>query len=801
MLYHLKQLSIIVLFIAVISTFIITAVHLLFKFYPPALPANAMAVTVTDKNGIPLRSFPDDKGVWRYPVSLNDVSPLLIEALITYEDRYFFSHPGINPFSITRAFFQYIHARKPVTGGSTLSMQTARIFFPHSKTVTGKLYQMFRAMQLENRYSKNDILTLYLNFAPYGGPIEGVQAASYTYFGKPVKELSHAEAALLAVLPQAPSLYRPDRHVKKAVAARNKVLNRMKTYGRWDDKTIVQAMTEPLVIKQPIHSMTAPLLSRRLRLSGKNPVITTIDIRIQKTVSTILARHVKQLGNRVSGAVLVIDNADLSVSAYAGSADFLSENRAGHVDMVTAIRSPGSLLKPFLYAFAMEDGMIHSESLLLDAPYSFSGYRPMNFQNGFSGPVSASQALIRSLNIPAVDLLDRLGPAYFDARLRNGGLNLSYTGEPNLSIILGGVGTTLEQLVSAYTAFARGGLSGEPRYLADEPVKERRMCSEGAAYIIRKILSDQKRSDLPGGRVSLARSRKLSWKTGTSFGYRDAWAIGFTEGYTIGVWLGRPDGAPSPGSYGASTAAPLLFAVVDALPRIPSPQKEPPASVSRSTICWPLGTKPELTVGDFDNQTGNIDDPLCQEIKTAWILNNTIPPTLPDRYGNLYDSNPVTAYINPDSGLLVDASCTGVKHVKKVFALWPKGSLPWLERNRKALPDGSHSEKLVELPSFDPACGNTVSAKASSLHIVGIEPDSLIRPTADGSILPDIMLTALGGKGRLFWFIGDDLIGNTKIGEPLYHRFKGSGRFRLTVMDLAGSYDSIYITVETSTSG
>ncbi|MEW5725892.1 MAG: penicillin-binding protein 1C, partial [Thermodesulfobacteriota bacterium] len=480
--------------------------------FPPDLPGRGkgFAVAVAAEDGRPLRSFPDQGGVWRYPVRPADVSPLYLEALVNYEDRWFRIHPGVNPWALGRALAAYLGNGRVVMGGSTLTMQVARILHPHARTVPGKLYQVFRALQLELYLSKDEILTLYLNYAPFGGPLEGVEAASYAYLGKSSRDLSHAEAALLAVLPQAPSRLRPDRHPARAARARDKVLDRMARFGVWDRRVVEDAKIEKVAARFEPRPLAAPLLAWRLkaRAGPFAPVRTFIDPTLQANIADLVKSFAAQTPPRTSAAVLVVENKTLAVRAYIGSADFLDQDRFGHVDMIRACRSPGSTLKPFLYGFALEEGLIHSESLLVDAPFSFKGYRPGNFQEGFSGPVSAAEALRRSLNIPAVDLLDRLDPKYFDARLRQGGLHLQYPpqGGPNLAMILGGVGASLEDLVSAYTALARDGLAGRPRYTKDEPRRERRMLSPGAAYIIRRILQDQGRPDLPGGRLVLSRS-------------------------------------------------------------------------------------------------------------------------------------------------------------------------------------------------------------------------------------------------------------------------------------------------------
>jgi penicillin-binding protein 1C len=749
--------------------------------YPLSMPESEknFAVTVVADDGAPLRSFPDENGVWRYPVKIEEVSRLYIEALINYEDRYFWHHPGVNPLALIRAFFQFVESGRPLSGGSTLTMQAARILYPHPRDLAGKCQQMFRALQLEYHLTKTEILTLYLNYAPFGGPIEGVQAASFAYLGKSSRELSHAEASLLAVLPQSPTRMRPDRRPEQAAKGRNKVLDRMAKLGVWNRQTVEAAKMETVNPRFDSRPLTAPLLAWRLKDQARplEPVRTFIDPFIQETVRELLRGFIIQTPDHTSAAALVVENETLAVRAYAGSADFLDDTRFGHVDMIQAIRSPGSILKPFLYGIALEEGLIHSESLMVDAPLSFGGYRPDNFTRHFTGPVSAAEALRRSLNLPAVDLLERVGPKFFDARLRQGGLRLEYPPHqgPNLTMILGGVGASLEDLVSAYTALARQGLSGELRFTRDSPIQERRILSPGAAYIIRHILQDNPRPDLPAGRLSLDRSRYVAWKTGTSYGFRDAWTIGVTDHYTIGVWVGRPDGSPSPGQYGRATAAPLLFHIVDSLPRSPLRAPQIPETVSRAEICWPLGQRP-----------ADDTDPLCHERRWAWTLNHAVPPTFPDRTDRFWTPNPLTVLVNPATGLRVDSGCPVPNPVPKVIARWPRSAEPWLT-------PGLRSRSRI--PSMDPACRKPVSHREETIRILGIEPNTLYRPAGVSNILPSLVLQAQGGQERLYWLLNGEMIGQSPAGVTQIYQFEHPGRYQLTVMDLAGNHDSVEFVV------
>ena len=581
------------------------------------------------EDGTPLRAFPDQQGVWRYPVSIDDVSPVYIKTLLAYEDRWFWYHPGVNPLSMLRASVQNLIHGRVISGGSTITMQVARLIDPHERTLTGKLKQMFRALQLEWYFSKEKILTLYLNRAPFGGPLEGVQAASFAYLGKSASQLSQAEAALLSVLPQSPSRFRPDRNPERATRARDKVLERLFHFGHLSMAEVNDARMEVVIAQMQAMPMMAPILARRLKheVASGEVLKTTIDSQLQANLETLVKDYTHQLPGRSSAAVLVVNHHNMAVKAYVASADFFDAERYGQVDMIQAIRSPGSTLKPFLYAMALDQGLLTSHSMLMDEAVNIEGYQPENFSKGFAGAVSMNDALQRSLNVPAIQVLQFIGPGYFHAHLQNAGLNLHLplSGKPNLSLILGGGGTRLEQLVSAYSAFSRGGKAAQLRYIAtqeNEPaIHEKHLMSSGAAWIIRTILSSVADRESLSGIIN--RSESLAWKTGTSYGFRDAWAIGMTDHYTIGIWTGRPDGTPVPGYYGAQTAVPLLKMVTANLSYqsnqsefIPNHLKQP-ESVSRQIICWPGGRlKSETAVDD------------CHKSLSTWVLDDTVPPAL-----------------------------------------------------------------------------------------------------------------------------------------------------------------------------
>lgn len=741
--------------------------------YPPPLPGRdaAQALVVLARDGTPLRAFPDRDHVWRQPVARSAVSPLYLEALITYEDRWFRWHPGVNPFSLVRAAWQWLSRGRIVSGGSTLTMQVARILEPQPRSLAGKLRQIARALQLELRLSKDEILALYCNYAPMGGVLEGVEAASRAYLGKSAQRLGHAEAALLTVLPQAPSLLRPDRYPERARAARDKVLKRLEP--RWGKAAVRDALQEPAYAQTVRDPLLAPLLAERLRKSaaGRARIDTTIDAQAQSTVELLLADRVGGLPPRVSLAALVMDNRTLEVLAYAGSADFGDDNRFSHVDMICASRSPGSTLKPFLYGFALDEGLIHSESLLADVPQSFGGYQPGNFQQSFHGPVSVSEALGKSLNVPAVEVLDRLDPKRFAALLRRGGIKLDYPrgGEPNLALILGGAGTTLEQLVGAYSAFARRGLAGKPRLTGDRPVEEMRMMSEGAAFIIRDILE-------AGGPVSrlvegsVGARRGIAWKTGTSFGFRDAWAIGVSDRLTVGVWVGRPDGTPNPGFFGANVAAPLLVDIFAALDPEPPEPRVPPATVSRERICWPLGVRPN-----------GADDPACHQPRTAWALNGATPPTFPDR---IRRGEPRYAYFTDPAGRQRFVPGCARGPLRRVdTARWPAVLEPWLSDDvrQRVLP-----------PPWAPECRE--ERTGDGLKIIGLGDGAILRQAKDGAA-PLVQLQVRGGSGEILWLVDGRLAARRPADAGHLHRFAEPGRHTVTALGEDGGYDRISISV------
>ena len=757
-----------------------------FAFPLPSRSAEQSTLVVLAEDGTPLRAWPSGDGALRHPITPDAVSPAYLQALLAYEDRWFYRHPGVNPAALARAAWQWARSGHIVSGGSTLTMQVARLIDPavDRRTVSAKLRQIARALQLELHLSKAEILTLYLNEAPMGGQIEGVEMASRAYLGHPSRELSQAEAALLVALPQSPSRLRPDRAAAKAQAARDKVLARMQELGVWPAASVADAKLERVFAPPLRANWLAPLAAERLRQARKPGglvnaaaiIQSTLDSGLQARLEQVLLDRLTSVPEHVSIAALVVDNQTLAVRGYAGSADFSDAKRAAHVDMVRGLRSPGSTLKPFLYAMALDAGLVHSESLLIDAPQNFGGYAPGNFQADFSGPVSVSEALQRSLNVPAVDVLERIGPERFAAHLRQAGLRLRLptNASPNLSLILGGGSTNLEELVGAYTSLARGGVAGKPRLTPAEPLVETRLMSEGAAFIVREILENGGR---PGAPFRESDTR-IAWKTGTSFGFRDAWALGVTDRYTIGVWMCRPDGTPNPGSFGANSAAPLLKDLAAALgPEQDRQQLGPrhiPANARPQAICWPLGLAESVT-----------PPAQCLQRRMAWTLDGAAPPTLPDRLrpGGLVE----VAWRDSKQRVRPDCAAAAQPAERIELARWPTLLAPWIEAAQR---------DPVEALPWSPACAPR-SAAAGGLRIIGLEPGSVLRPTP-GRVQLALNLQAIGAQDGLTWLLNGQVVGQSdKANAALHLPLAQAGDQALTAMDGRGRFAQVRFTVQT----
>ncbi len=607
-----------------------------------------VSTTVLDRNGHLLRAFTTQQGYWRLPVTPADVDPRYLAMLTAFEDRRFYAHNGADLKAFVRAGLQMLRHRRLVSGGSTLTMQTARLIAGvEPKSGATKLRQIVRALQLERQLTKREILALYLQLAPFGGNMQGVRAASIAYFGKEPRRLSAGEAALLVAIPQSPETRRPDRFPHAALRARDRVLARALAAKIITTAEFIRAKAEPVPLVRREFPKLAPHLAdaERARAPLEPVHHTTLDRDLQRTLEALARDHVRSLGDKLSAAILVADHRTGEILAHVGSAGLFDASRFGSIDMVNAVRSPGSTLKPIIYGLGFEAGIAHPETLIEDRPVRFGTYAPKNFDEEFHGTVTVREALSQSLNIPAVKMLNAVGPGKLVGRFLRFGLTPVLPGktEPTIAIALGGIGLTLHDLASLYASLARGGEAvslrhvrrvplaapscgegrggGEPIALAEvaslttiantvcstldanptsqgrgQPSRSplalavgstskaaqqqlaarRRLLSPVASWYVTDIL---KAAPAP---VS-ARSGRIAYKTGTSYGYRDAYAIGYDGTHTIAVWVGRPDSAATAGLTGRTAAAPLLFDAFARLGENRSPLASAPAGAVIAT--------------------------------------------------------------------------------------------------------------------------------------------------------------------------------------------------------------------------
>ncbi|WP_099825841.1 penicillin-binding protein 1C [Oceaniglobus indicus] len=558
---------------------------------------------VRDRHGDLLRAYVVGDGRWRLATGLDAVDPTYVSMLIAYEDKRFRRHAGADPWAILRAGADAVLHGGVRSGASTLTMQVARLLEDGPTGAWGgKLRQLRVALALERRLGKDAILTLYLNRAPFGGNIEGVRAAALTWFGKEPRRLTPAQAALLVALPQSPETRRPDRHPAMARSARDRVLDRLAGAGGLSPDAAIAAKREPI----PTERRAFPALSPHLadRLTGDAPgapvIATTLERPLQGALESLARQALRGRGDRLSIAIMVADHTTGDILAQVGSADYDNDPRQGFVDMTRALRSPGSTLKPLVYGLAFDRGLAHPETLIDDVPTAFGPYAPQNFDGQFRGTVRLREALQMSLNIPVVKLTEALGPARLTDALRRAGTDVVVPGgRPGLAVALGGAGVTLEGMVQLYATLANGGRRVDLRATPDTVAPGAAVISPEAAWHVGDILSGL--APPPG-----APRNGLAYKTGTSYGHRDAWAIGWDGRHVAGVWMGRPDGTPVPGAFGGDLAAPVLFQTFARIaPTLTPLAPPPPATLMTGTADLPAPLRRFRGPAEIRSQAGS----------------------------------------------------------------------------------------------------------------------------------------------------------------------------------------------------
>ncbi|MFT3845141.1 MAG: penicillin-binding protein 1C [Lacibacter sp.] len=525
---------------------------------------------ITDNKGEVIHAFLTKDEKWRMKTELNEISPLLRKTIIQKEDKYFYNHFGINPVAVTRAFVMNVFKMKRTSGASTITMQVAKMLEPKPRTFPNKIAEMFRALQLEWKYSKAEILQLYLNLVPYGGNIEGVKSASILYFSKNPDHLSLAEITALSIIPNRPSSLVMGTNNHEIAEQRNKWLSRFAKEKVFTRKEIEDALAEPLNAKRQVVPKLMPHLSYKLKKSGEANIHTTIEINTQQKTEKLVEDYVRslKLSNINNASVMIIDNETHQVITYVGSGSFKDSTDAGQVNGANAVRQPGSTLKPLLYGLCFDEGLLTPKKIMNDVQVNYAGYAPENYDKTFNGPVTVEYALEHSLNIPAVKALNMLGKEKMINVLSKTGFKQIQAKQKSLglSLILGGCGTTLEQLTGLYSSFATDGIYYQPSFIIQDSLhQKKRVLSADAAYMITDILSRISRPDFPIHWEATAKLPRIAWKTGTSYGRKDAWSIGYNKKYTVGVWVGNFSGKGSIHLSGAETATPLLFRIFNTL--------------------------------------------------------------------------------------------------------------------------------------------------------------------------------------------------------------------------------------------
>ena len=734
----------------------------------PFEPSPKWSKVVYDRNGKVLNVYLSADDKWRLSVSTTQVDSLLLETFIRKEDRYFYYHPGFNPIAIVRAAINNLLRGQRTSGASTITMQVVRLVEPRKRTLISKGIETFRALQLEAHYSKNEILHLYLSLTPYGGNVEGIKSASYIYFGKSPALLSPAEAVTLTIIPNRPSSLRPGGNNQLLLSERNRWLKRLYSEGVIQLTDLKEALVEPLEMKRHPLPFIAPHLSRRLTSnSDKSEFFTTVNADIQQRVQQLCYNHLQRLQNIgiSNGAVLVIDNLKHEVIAYVGSQDYTDNFHSGQVDGIRAIRSPGSTLKPLVYGIAFDQGLITPKTMLADVPVNYDGFSPENFDRHYHGQVSAEDALSASLNVPAVNLLQQVTVPVFRERLLQAGCS-SFESQKQLglSTILGGCGTTLEELCGLYTALSNKGSYTPFRYTTGKiPMTSAvQLISPSAAYLLSSTLTRMNRSDLPNLFENSLHIPKVAWKTGTSYGRRDAWSIGYNNHYTVGVWIGNFDGKGIPELTGAEMATPLLFQVFNTIDY-------------NSTGNWYKPTK-ELDLRYVCPQSGFVPGDLCTEKVIDYFLPG-ISTTQPCTHLSevAVDPSEKISYCiqcRPDNG-----------YMKKIYQNPPAEVLTYYHEN---------SIPVKTPPPHNPNCTRLFEGSKPRILSLHEGQEYLIEKEDPRSI--ELSCAVAGDVTTVSWFVNDKFFKTLPAGEKTFFT-PPSGNIKISCTDDKGRNSDIKVLI------
>jgi penicillin-binding protein 1C len=729
------------------------------------------SLLIEDRTGRFLHAYLADDDIWRLRTSPDEIPDRLKRILIEKEDKYFYYHPGVNPFAICRAMVQNITTGKRVSGASTLTMQIARMLERRDRTYLNKAVEMFRALQLEWKYSKAELLEIYLSMVPLGGNIEGLKSASLLYYQAPLERLNIAQLFDLILIPTDPNDLAPDRNPEKLLEERKKralpwIANGF--FSRQD--SIVLWNTNARALRKPLQNY-APHFCLRVKGQMKNEpeVRSSLDLNIQKSVEILLSNHLrpwKLLGVQ-NGAVIVLDNSSREILAYAGSENFEDSSAQGQVDAAKALRSPGSTLKPFLFALQMEQGVLTPKTRLLDTPYDAEGFQAENYDGLYSGIVYADEALRRSLNVPMVRLLHQAGVRPFVEFAANAGIASLTTQKERLglSLILGGCGVTLEELVGAYSAFPAGGTYARPSFVHQikmDRSREQRVFSGSTAFMVTEILAGLDRPDLPNNFESSVNLPKIAFKTGTSYGRRDAWTIGYSAEYTIGVWVGNVDNKGNPELVGGRTAAPLLVDIFNSIS----------SGHQKSILPMPR----DVGIRDVCAKSGLVPTSHCNHlIEDYYSVSHTLTTTCGVEKEFL---------VSMDGRKTFCPSCVGENKYKVVTYLdYPSDLLSFWQKT---------GVRFQQTPMHNPSCTRLFSG----------DGPTIVSPTDEMtyfivSAKQKVALQASSGLdvNEHIWYLDDTYLGRNKPGDKLFVSLR-DGEHRVSCLDDKGRISSVHITVK-----
>lgn len=728
---------------------------------------------IFDKEGNLLRAFLGKDDCWLLPAELSEINPDFIKATIAVEDKRFRFHHGVDPGAILRALKQNLSSGGIVSGASTISMQVIRLITPKERTLWNKVIETVHAIRLETLYSKDEILKLYVELAPYGGNINGVKAASMRYFQKYPADLSLSECALLAGLPQSPSRFRPDRYPERARKRRNMVLESMLKNGYISQKAYEKATNEPIVAGNFSSPFKAPHFTRKVKqeFPGQDVVMTTLDPNIQHFAEESLqeaARSLRPYGV-TNGAIVIIENKSGKVRALVGSADFFSNEDFGQINGATSNRSPGSALKPFTYVLGIDKGFYAPRTILADVPVQYSGYSPQDFDKKYRGPVTVRQALVDSLNVPAVEVLEKVNYRNLYFFLKDIGItSLNKLPEHyGLSLTLGSGDVNLLELTNAYAALARGG-KYLPYCLTEDgqTLEPEQVISEAAAYIVSDILSDSTRLESVGIYRDDKVYPKVAFKTGTSYGHRDAWTISYNPEYTVGVWLGNFSGKPSRALVGIEVATPIAVRIFDWLyAKRSAPWYVKPDDVGERLVCA-LSGEPVSEVCEHS-------------VKDLYIKHKSFAEKCTFHKKIAIDIETELA--------LDDHVKQGREYIEEVFTIWPDKLQSWIrQHNPEYLMPPEYMVMPKRVVSFDKNRPKILSP----LH----KCEYFTLNTAKTGQKLALLANASFDTDRLYWFINDAFFATSDVGERLFWPME-KGKYKITCVDRHGRSSFIRIVV------